>query len=108
MSPSTERLQQIASMYARHDDELRAVVRRRASGAQPATVEDACSFAWAQLISAEDVDVRPPRWGALAYVTTTAVRKAWQLRAAERRAEACDHEQLDHVSAAGARLRARR
>jgi len=100
MSPSTERLQQIASMYARHDDELRAVVRRRAGGAQPATIEDACSFAWAQLISAEHIDVRPPRWGALAYVTTTAVHKAWQLRAADRRAAAYDHEQLDHVTAA--------
>jgi len=78
MSDSSERLQQIASMYARHDDELRDVVRRRAGGTQPATIEDACSFAWAQLISAEHVDVRPPRWSALAYVTTTAVRKVWQ------------------------------
>jgi len=95
MSPSTERLRQIASMYAHHDDELRGVVRRRAGGAQPATIGDACSFAWAQLISAEHVDVRPPRWGALAYVTTTAVRKAWELRGAERRAAAYDHEQLD-------------
>ena len=70
MTPSTDRLQQIAVMYATHADELRDLVRRRASGAQPATIDDACSFAWTELISAEHIDVRPPRWGALAWLTT--------------------------------------
>ena len=73
MPPTTERLQHIAAMFARHADELRDLVRRRASGAQPATIDDACSFAWTQLISAEHIDVRPPRWSALAWLTTTAI-----------------------------------
>lgn len=100
MTPTADRLQHIAAMYAQHDADLRDVVRRRSGGAQPATVEDACSYAWAQLIAAEHVDLRPPRWGALAYPTKTAVYKAWQLRAAERRAPAYDHDQLDYVATA--------
>jgi hypothetical protein len=75
-------------------------VRRCAGGAQPATVEDACSYARAHLITAEHVDVHPPRWRALAYVTKTAVGKAWTLRAAEHRAAAYDYEQLDYLAAA--------
>ena len=98
MTP-TNRLQHIAAMYAKHDAELCDVVRRRSGGAQPATIEDACSFAWAQLIAADHVDVRPPRWSALAYLTKTAIRKAWELRAAERRAAPYDHEQLDYMAA---------
>ncbi len=100
MTPSTDRLQHIAAMYAKHDAELRDVVRRRSGGSQPATIEDACSFAWSQLIAAAHVDVRPPRWSALAYLTKTAVHKTWELRAAERRAAAYDHVQLDYVAAA--------
>jgi len=100
MTPSTERLQHIAAMYAKHSAELLDLVRRRASGAQPATIDDACSFAWTQLISAEHIDVRPPRWGALAWLTTTAMRTAWQITAAERRATAHDHDQLDTIAAA--------
>ena len=99
-TPSTDRLQHIEAMYAKHADQLRAVVRRQAPGAQPATIEDACSHAWSTLITAEHVDVRPPRWGALAYLTKTAVYKAFDLRAAERRAAAHDHDQLDYLAAA--------
>ena len=44
--------------------------------------------------------MRPPRWGALAYLTKTAVYRVWQLRAAERRAAAHDHDQLNFVAAA--------
>jgi DNA-directed RNA polymerase specialized sigma24 family protein len=100
MAPTTERLKHIAVMYAKHDDQLRTVVRRQASGAQPATIEDACSHAWSTLITADHVDVRPPRWGALAYLTKTAVYRAFDLRTAERRAAAYDHDQLDYLAAA--------
>jgi DNA-directed RNA polymerase specialized sigma24 family protein len=100
MTPSSDRLQQIAAMYAKHADELRDLVRRRAGGAHGATIDDACSFAWTQLITAEHIDVRPPRWSALAWLTTTAMRKAWEMTAGERRATAHDHGQLDTISAA--------
>jgi DNA-directed RNA polymerase specialized sigma24 family protein len=99
-TPNSDRLQHIAAMYAKHHDQLRAVVRRQAPGAQHATIEDACSHAWSKLITADHVDVRPPRWGALAYLTKTAVYKASDLRAAERRAAAHDHDQLDYLAAA--------
>ena len=51
-TPSTDRLQHIAAMYAKHADQLRALVRRQAPGAQPATIEDACAHAWSTLIAA--------------------------------------------------------
>jgi hypothetical protein len=60
----TERLQQIAIMYAAHNGELHRLVARRGS-ADHATVEDACAFAWTRLLSADQVDLRPPRWHAL-------------------------------------------
>jgi hypothetical protein len=67
MSSSTQRLQQIAVMYAKHEGELRRVVHRRASS-NHAIVEDACAHAWTQLLLCEDVDVRAPRWRARRHV----------------------------------------
>jgi DNA-directed RNA polymerase specialized sigma24 family protein len=78
-------LQQIAEMYAKHDGELRRVVARRGSQ-DPTIVEDACAHAWTQLLVSEHVDLCPPLWPALAWLTTAAVRHAWQLNSSQRRA----------------------
>jgi DNA-directed RNA polymerase specialized sigma24 family protein len=80
MPPHTQRLQQIIAMYAVHDHQLRRTVRRRGSD-DPQVVDDACAHAWMKLLIAEDVDLSPPRWGALAWLTTCAVRRAWLLNA---------------------------
>ena len=83
MPPDSERLQQIMTMHALHDHQLRRVVRNRASH-DPEVVEDACGHAWTKLLAAEHVELGPPRWGALAWLTTCAVRRARLLHAGTR------------------------
>ena len=78
MHTTTSRLQQIAAMYVEHRDQLQRVVERR-STTDPQTVEDACSHAWTQLLTHPDVELGPPRWRALAWLTQTAVHEAWRL-----------------------------
>jgi hypothetical protein len=87
MPHQSERLQRITAMVDRHDAQLHRVVRRRGSRS-PAIVDDACTYAWLQLLAAEHVDLRPPLWGALAWLTTCAVRYARMLNEAERAAAA--------------------
>jgi hypothetical protein len=82
-SPHTERLQQITAMVTEHDEQLRRVVRRRGSQS-PEIVDDACKYAWIQLLTAEHVDLRPPLWEALAWLTSCAVRHARMLSAVQR------------------------
>jgi DNA-directed RNA polymerase specialized sigma24 family protein len=82
-----DRLQQIATMYAEHHSTLHAIVRRRGSQ-NPDVVDDACQHAWAQLVAAQHIDLRPPGSRALAWLTTTAVRHAWLLNGTTRRAVA--------------------
>jgi hypothetical protein len=82
MPPDAERLQQITTMRAQHDHQLRRVVRNRGSQ-DPAIVEDACGHAWSTLLAAEHVDLRPPRWNALAWLTSCAVRHARLLNAGD-------------------------
>ena len=83
MPPDAERLAQIMTMRAKHDHQLRRVVRTRGSH-DPEVVEDACGHAWSRLLAAEHVDLRPPRWNALAWLTTCAVRHARLLHARKR------------------------
>jgi hypothetical protein len=82
MAHRTERLQQIKAMVARHDAQLRRVVLTRGSR-RPEVVDDACTYAWLQLLAAEHVDLRPPLWEALAWLTTCAVRYARMLNEVE-------------------------
>jgi hypothetical protein len=77
-----ERLRQITAMIARHDAQLHRVVRRRGSR-RSGIVDAACKYAWIQLLTAEHVDLRPPLWEALGWVTTCAVRYARMLDEAE-------------------------
>jgi hypothetical protein len=85
--PHAERLRQVTAMVARHDAELHRVVRRRGSRS-PAIVDDACRYAWIQLLAAEHVDLRPPLWEALAWLTSCAVRYARMLDGVQRQVEA--------------------
>jgi DNA-directed RNA polymerase specialized sigma24 family protein len=89
-----DRLQQIATMYAQHHATLHGIVRRRGSQ-NPDVVDDACQHAWAQLVAAQHIDLRPPRSRALAWLTTTAVRHAWLLNRTARRAVATDTFTID-------------
>lgn len=91
-----ERLQQITSLVADHDGQLHSVVRRRGSR-HPAIVDHACKYAWIQLLAAEHVDLRPPRWAALAWVTSCAVRHARMLNAVEGHAAAIESPELPVV-----------
>jgi DNA-directed RNA polymerase specialized sigma24 family protein len=94
MAPTADRLAQITAMYAQHDAQLHRVVHRRGSQ-NPDVVDDACQHAWTQLVAAEHVDLRPPRWRALAWLTTTAVRRAWLLNHTAQRAIATDAEVIE-------------
>ena len=90
------RLAQIADLYAKHSRQLQRLVGRRA-GASPQAVEDACSYAWMQLLTHPDVDLRPPSWRLLAWLTKTAVREAWDLARREQRPPVLAEHQLEHV-----------
>jgi DNA-directed RNA polymerase specialized sigma24 family protein len=62
-----------AQLFERQAGRLEAVVRQRVR-TSPANVEDACGFAWLQLIRR-----RPPGHVAFAWLCTTAIREAVRL-----------------------------
>jgi DNA-directed RNA polymerase specialized sigma24 family protein len=78
-----ERLRRVSAMVTQHDAQLHRVVRRRGSSSAE-IVDDACAYAWIQLLAAEHVDLRPPLWEALAWLTSCAVRHARMLDAVQR------------------------
>jgi hypothetical protein len=96
-APSTDRLAQLAALFVKHHAQLLSVVGRRVA-AQPATVADACSHAWAQLLAAERIDLSVP-WGPLAWLTTTAVREAWRLNCLEWQTTPRSPKKLDAIIA---------
>jgi hypothetical protein len=71
---SNDRLAQITDLYIRHHAQLHAVVRKHGSHNR-AVVDDACAHAWLQLLASPQIDLRPPRWRALAWVPTCAIRR---------------------------------
>jgi len=93
MSPSTERHEQLANLYAAHAGQLRDVVRKHASQ-NTQIVQDACAHAWAQLITAEQISLQRPRRGVLAWLTTTANREAWRLQRDTTRVSPTDIDML--------------
>jgi hypothetical protein len=93
MAHRSERLQQIKAMVDRHDGQLRRVVRARGSR-HPEVVDGACTYAWLQLLAAEHVDLRPPLWEALAWLTSCAVRYARMLDEIWRHVEGGDGSAL--------------
>lgn len=92
-----QRRQQIAVIYAEHERELRRVVQRRGSQ-NPVIVQDACAHAWTQLLANEHVDLRPPLAPALEWLTTTAIRHAWQLTNSQRRATPHPIDEIDALT----------
>jgi RNA polymerase sigma factor (sigma-70 family) len=98
MSPSTERHEQLAELYAAHAGQLRDVVRKHGSQ-NTQIVQDACAHAWAQLIAAEQISLQRPRRGVLAWLTTTANREAWRLQRDTTRVRATDSTAIDMLTA---------
>lgn len=74
------RNEQIAAMHRECARELQRRVTRRAH-ADPQTIEDACSHAWLQLLTHHSVDLGPPDWRVLGWLTQIATREAWRLTA---------------------------
>jgi RNA polymerase sigma factor (sigma-70 family) len=78
-----------AELFRTHDKRLRRVIARKIS-ASAATVEDACAFAWMQLVSCQ------PERGErlLSWLITVAYHEALRLVAAERRTQLSDNPDL--------------
>ena len=93
-STATARNEQIAAMHSEHARLLERRVERRAR-ASPETIEDACSFAWLQLLTHTSIDLDAPNWRALGWLTQTATREAWRLEARRRRDGLLDHAALE-------------
>jgi RNA polymerase sigma factor (sigma-70 family) len=74
-----------AALYRLHHERLVRVVRRRVGGS-PALIEDACSFAWTQLLCHQ-----PPRQPELfGWLCTVAIHEAHRLSRLERRDDRLD------------------
>ena len=93
-STATARNEQIAAMHREHARQLERWVERRAR-ASPETIEDACSFAWLQLLTHTCIDLDAPTWRALGWLMQTATREAWRLEARRRRDGLLDHVALE-------------
>jgi DNA-directed RNA polymerase specialized sigma24 family protein len=73
----SERYDQIGALFTEHAERLEHVVARRVS-APDATVQDACGFAWAQLLNHPTVDLEPT-WRVLGWLARVGEREAWRL-----------------------------
>ena len=62
-----------AELYREHHEELRRAVRRAVRGPD-ACVDDACSFAWLQLLR-----LQPDRQTVFGWLRTVAIHEAWEL-----------------------------
>ncbi|MCA1701016.1 MAG: hypothetical protein LC790_19815, partial [Actinobacteria bacterium] len=81
-----------AELYRRLSAPLERVVRARVRG-PAAAVEDACAFAWEQLLR-----YQPERSEALfAWLVTVATHEGWRLVRIERRATAAEPRELEPV-----------
>ncbi|PTL60262.1 RNA polymerase sigma factor [Paraconexibacter algicola] len=67
------------ALYREHADRLQRVVRTRVRGGDQALVEDACSFAWMQLLR-----YGPDRETVFPWLVQVATREAWRLVAEDR------------------------
>src|SRR3954451_22323395 len=68
-----------AQLYREHQAELRQSVRRAVHGPD-ACIDDACSFAWLQLLR-----LQPDRATVFGWLRKVAVHEAWRLARRERR-----------------------
>ncbi len=93
-STASARNEKIAALHRQYARQLELRVERRAR-ASPETIEDACSFAWLQLLTHTSIDLDAPTRRALGWLTQTATREAWRLEARRRRDGLLDHVALD-------------
>ena len=89
-STASARNEQIAALHP----ELERGIERRAHASEQ-TIEDACSFAWLQLLTHTSIDLGAPTWRALGWLAQTATREAWRLEARRRRDGPLDHVVLE-------------
>jgi DNA-directed RNA polymerase specialized sigma24 family protein len=91
---TTTRFQRIAAM---HREEARRLERRvaRQVRADPQTIEDACSFAWLQLLTHTSVHLEPPSQRVLGWLAMTATREAWRLEIRRVRDQLADDRAID-------------
>jgi DNA-directed RNA polymerase specialized sigma24 family protein len=75
---ASSRADAIAAIYPDTHSELRGYVTA-ATRTDALTIDDACSHAWAQLLSHPDVDVATDRCSIVRWLKTTAIREAWRL-----------------------------
>jgi DNA-directed RNA polymerase specialized sigma24 family protein len=78
-----DRDEHIARFYLRYADELRRAIRFKARGLDNALIDDACAFAWEQLLQRPDIELERHR--AYLWIYKIAVRQAWKLARAQRR-----------------------
>ena len=102
MQLTITRLQVVTALYAEHSASLERLVAKRAS-TDPDTIQDACAFAWTQLLTHEHVDLTPPHWRSLAWLTQTAIREAWRLHERACRTVGADEITLEILAAARGR-----
>jgi RNA polymerase sigma factor (sigma-70 family) len=82
------RNEQISTLYRDHQMTVQRRVQRHVN-APVATIEDACSWAWTQLITHPAAPLGDEHQ-ALAWLTTVAIRQAWKLARRETRARSFD------------------
>ena len=75
--PHSSRLQQIADLHDTFNESLQHGVAQRVNTDEQ-TIEDACSYAWMQLLTHPNVSLTPEP-PLLGWLTRTAVREAWRL-----------------------------
>ena len=94
---ATSRSVQIAALHGEHARQLERRVARRAR-ADPPTIEDACSFAWLQLLTHTAVDLASSSHGAIGWLEQTATREAWRLQARRARDELLELAAIERQS----------
>lgn len=94
MPTTSRRAEQIAALYAADNDYLANIVARRAN-VDAQTIEDACSFAWMQMLRYPSVNLdTEPRYRIIGWLSTTAVREAWRLNEHQRKTDGVTEHQL--------------
>jgi DNA-directed RNA polymerase specialized sigma24 family protein len=91
-----DRIERIAAMHAQHARRLERQVACRVY-ATPQTIEDACSFAWMQLVRHTSVDLGLPDAPALGWLSLTATREARSLEAKRAREQLVDDIDLERA-----------
>lgn len=82
-----------AALYRTHADHLERVVHTRVLGVDHTLIEDACSFAWLQLLRRQ-----PDRESVFPWLVQVATREAWRLGAQDRTAAPLNPDVADSAA----------